>query len=152
MTTSTRINSSSVHTYICVCFIRNYIPIPFSNGLLTNNSTWCQNRGCICISSVRRTYGRIHAVSCIHPSILNVQILQDRISKEEEREDPRRELQSSFQLESKSVSSVSTCNPAFYKNYPVILCKENYSTYRINSSTRNLQEILQLQGSSCAHR
>ena len=32
----------------------------FSNGLLTNNSTWCQNRGCICISSVRRTYGRIH--------------------------------------------------------------------------------------------
>ena len=36
---STRINSSSVHTYICVCFIRNYIPIPFSNGLLTNNST-----------------------------------------------------------------------------------------------------------------
>ena len=31
------------------------------------------------------------------------------ISKEEEREDPRRELQSSFQLESKSVS---TCNPA----------------------------------------
>ena len=58
-------------------------------------------------------------------------ILQDRIiSKEEEREDPRRELQSSFQLESKSVShaiqqrenfslhsssnpsSVSTCNQA----------------------------------------
>ena len=56
------------------------------------------------------------------------------ISKEEEREDPRRELQSSFQLESKSVSSVSTCNPATPSN----------STYRINSSTRNLQEILQL--------
>ena len=121
-------------------------------GMLTHNATWCQNRGCICISSVRRTYSRIHAVSCIHPSILNVQILQDRISKEEEREDPRRELQSSFQLESKSVSSVSTRNPAFYKNYPVIPCKENYSTYKINSSTRNLQEILQLQGSSCAHR
>ena len=31
--------------------------------LLTNNSTWCQNRGCICISSTRRTYGRIQ--SCI---------------------------------------------------------------------------------------
>ena len=60
VTTSTRINSSSVHTYICVCFIRNYIPVTFSNGLLTNNSTWCQNRGCICISSTRRTYGRIH--------------------------------------------------------------------------------------------
>ena len=24
-------------------------------------ATWCQNRGCICISSVRRTYGRIHS-------------------------------------------------------------------------------------------
>ena len=39
VTTSTRINSSSVHTYIYVCFIRNYIPVMFSNGLLTNNST-----------------------------------------------------------------------------------------------------------------
>ena len=37
------------------------------------------------------------------------------ISKEEEREDPRRELQSSFQLESKSVSSVSTRNPASFQ-------------------------------------
>ena len=46
--------------------------------------------------------------------------------------------------------------PHSYKNYsvstrnPVIPCKENYSTYRINSSTRILQEILQLQGSSRA--
>ena len=38
------------------------------------------------------------------------------ISKEEEREDPRRELQSSSQLESKSVSSVSTCNPASFQS------------------------------------
>ena len=38
------------------------------------------------------------------------------ISKKEEREDPRRELQSSFQLESKSVSSVSTCNPASFQS------------------------------------
>ena len=36
--------------------------------------------------------------------------------------------------------SVSTCNPA----------TPRYSTYRINSSTRILQEILQLQGSSRA--
>ena len=36
--------------------------------------------------------------------------------------------------------SVSTCNPA----------TSRYSTYRINSSTRILQEILQLQGSSRA--
>ena len=34
--------------------------------------------------------------------------------------------------------------------FPVIPCKDNYSTYRINSTTRNLQEILQLQGSSHA--
>ena len=73
------------------------------------------------------------------------------ISKEEEREDPRRDT-SIFEY------SVSTYKPAFYKNFsvftcnPVILCKENYSTYRINSTTRILQEILQLQGSSHADR
>ena len=38
------------------------------------------------------------------------------ISKEKEREDPKRDSsKTSFQLESKSVSSVSTCNPASYK-------------------------------------
>ena len=38
------------------------------------------------------------------------------ISKEKEREDPRRDSsKTSFQLESKSVSSVSTHNPASYK-------------------------------------
>ena len=51
-------------------------------------------------------------------------------------------------------SSSTVVSPQFYKNYtksniptsfPVIPC---YSTYRINSSTRILQEILQLQGSS----
>ena len=66
------------------------------------------------------------------------------ISKEKEREDPRRDSsKTSFQLESKSVSSVSTCNPATY-NY-----KFN-SAYRINSTTRNSKEIQQLQGSSRA--
>ena len=54
-------------------------------------------------------------------------ILQDRIiSKEEEREDPRRELQSSFQLESKSVF---TCNPA----------------------KRELQSTFQLKSKQCFH-
>ena len=89
--------------------------------------------------------------SCIHPNNNSV----DRIiSKEEEREDPRRELQSIFEyvvfpqiiqelqdfFEYSVFYSVSTCNPATPSN----------STYRINSSTRILQEILQLQGSSCA--
>ena len=56
------------------------------------------------------------------------------ISKEKEREDPRRDSsKTSFQLECKSVSSVSTRNPASYK---LILYTELI-----------LQEI---QGSSCA--
>ena len=63
---STRINSSSVHTYIFVCFIRN----PF------NNPTWCQNRGCSYISSRRRIYRSNPAVSCISPSILNISTVE----------------------------------------------------------------------------
>ena len=67
------------------------------------------------------------------------------ISKEEEREDPRRDSSIYLRVQNTVVF------PHFYKNYsvsthnPVIPC---YSTYRINSSTRILQEILQLQGSS----
>ena len=58
---STRINSSSVHTYIFVCFTLRV----FLQGFVTQNATWCQNRGCICISSTRRTYGRIHIPATI---------------------------------------------------------------------------------------
>ena len=88
------------------------------------------------------------AVSCIHPDNNSV----DRIiSKEEEREDPRTDTSVFFEYSGVSTfyknHSVSTCNPA---KFPVIPCKENYSTYRINSSTRFPQEILQLQGSSNA--
>ena len=58
------------------------------------------------------------------------------ISKEKEREDPKRDSsKTSFQLESKSVSSVSTRNPVT-TNY-----KFN-SAYRINSTTRNTREII----------
>ena len=60
------------------------------------------------------------------------------ISKEKEREDPRRDSsKTSFQLESKSVFSVSTRNPATYK---LILHTELIL----------LQEIQELQGSSRA--
>ena len=105
-----------IHTSSCLFHLKpvQHIHIYSALGLLTHNATWCQKRGCICISSTRRTYGRIHAV---HPSILNVKILQDRISKEEEREDPRRELQSSYQPKSKSASSISTCNPAKFPSF-----------------------------------
>ena len=86
--------------------------------------------------------------SCIHSNNNSV----DRIiSKEEEREDPRRDTSVFFEYSGVSTFlqdsfeysvfySVSTRNPATPSN----------STYRINSSTRILQEILQLQGSSRA--
>ena len=67
------------------------------------------------------------------------------ISKEEEREDPRRDssiylrIQWCFHIPTRT-TSISTRNPA----------TPRYSTYRINSSTRIFQEILQLQGSSRA--
>ena len=77
---STRINSSSVHTYIFVCFTLRV----FLQGFVTQNATWCQNRGCICISSTRRNiWSNPH--SCNNNSVDRI------ISKEEEREDPRRD-------------------------------------------------------------
>ena len=76
------------------------------------------------------------------------------ISKEKEREDIQGEiLQSSSTVvfphstKKSNILQRTTRNPT---SFPVIPCKENYSTYRINSTTRNLQEILQLQGSSRA--
>ena len=64
-----------------------------------------------------------------HPDKYNNSV--DRIISKEEREDPRRELQSIFEY-----SGVST----FYKNYSVSTrnpATPSNSTYRINSSTRN---------------
>ena len=84
-----------------------------------------------------------------HPDKNNNSVVRI-ISKEEEREDPRRDSSIYLRVQNTVVF------PHFYKNYtksniptsfPVIPC---YSTYRINSSTRILQEILQLQGSSRA--
>ena len=58
------------------------------------------------------------------------------ISKEKEREDPRRDTsKTSFQLESKSVSSVSTCNPVTTTTSLIL-------SYRINSTKRNTRLIL----------
>ena len=69
------------------------------------------------------------------------------ISKEEEREDPKRDSSIYLRVQNTVVFphsykkySVSTRNPVTPSN----------SAYRINSSTRILQEILQLQGSSRA--
>ena len=63
---STRINSTSVHTYILHLFHSKHIQY----------STWCQNRGCSYISSRRRIYRSNPAVSCISPSILNISTVE----------------------------------------------------------------------------
>ena len=94
---STRINSSSVHTYIFVCFTLGVI----LQGFVTQNATWCQNRGCICISSTRRTYGRIHMLPVIQTRTI---ILCTELFPKKRREKIQREiLQSIFEY-----SGVST--------------------------------------------
>ena len=129
---STRINSSSVHTYIFVCFTLHVI----LQGFVTQNATWCQNRGCICISSTRRTYGRIHMLPVIQTRTI---ILCTELFPKKRREKIQGEiLQSIFEYSGVSTFlqdsfeysvfySVSTRNPATPSN----------SAYRINSSTRN---------------
>ena len=127
---STRINSSSVHTYIFVCSTLRVI----LQGFVTQNATWCQNRGCICISSTRRTYGRIHMLPVIQTSTI---ILWTELFPKKRREKIQGEiLQSIFEysgtflqdsFEYSVFYSVSTRNPATPSN----------SAYRINSSTRN---------------
>ena len=133
---STRINSSSVHTYIFRLFYLRVI----LQGFVTQNATWCQNRGCICISSTRRTYGRIHS-SFLHPAYIRTIILWTELFPKKRREKISKVLQSIFEYSGVSTFlqelqdsfeysvfySVSTCNPATPSN----------SAYRINSSPRN---------------
>ena len=96
---------------------------------------------------VKSTCNFLHTSS--HPDKYNNSVNRI-ISKEEEREDPRRELQSSFQLESKSVSSVSTCNPTFLQELQVFSHILQSSTLILYTELILPQEILQLQGSSHA--
>ena len=148
---STRINSSSVHTYIFVCFIRNSLRV-ILQGFVTQNATWCQNRGCICISSTRRTYGRIHMLPVIQTRTI---ILCTELFPKKRREKIQGEiLQSIFEYSGVSTFlqelqdsfeysvfySVSTRNPAGFQSSRAILHTELIL----------LQETLQLQGSSRA--
>ena len=105
-------------------------------GFVTQNATWCQNRGCICISSTRRTYGRIHMLPVIQTR--TIILCTELFPKEEEREDPRRDssiylrVQWCFHIPTRflriqCILQCSTRNPATPSN----------SAYRINSSTRN---------------
>ena len=109
-------------------------------GFVTQNATWCQNRGCICISSTRRTYGRIHS-SFLHPAYIRTIILWTELFPKKRREKISKVLQSIFEYSGVSTFlqelqdsfeysvfySVSTRNPATLSN----------SAYRINSSPRN---------------
>ena len=112
----------------------------FSNGLLTNNSTWCQNRGCICISSTRRTYGRIHEQFPAYNPVIQTRIiiLWTELFPKKRREKIQGEiLQSIFEYRIQWCLHISTRTTVFYtqsSRFPVIPC---YSPYRINSSTRN---------------
>ena len=124
----------NVHSTYFVCStlrvssIRIYILI---QGLLTHNATWCQNRGCICISSVRRTYGRIHIPATI--------ILWTELFPKKRRE--------KIQGENFNLLRVQWCFHKYYKNYKISSntvysykfsshpVQRNYSTYRINSSS-----------------
>ena len=84
--------------------------------------------------------------SCIHPDKYNNSVNRI-ISKEEEREDPRRDSSIYLRVQNTVVF------PHSYKNYSVSTrnpATPSNSAYRFNSSTRILQEILQLQGSSRA--
>ena len=89
------------------------------------------------------------AVSCIHPDKYNNSV--DRIiSKEEEREDPRRDSSIYLPVQNTVVFPHSTRTTVFPHAIQQFQVSTVNSTYRINSSTRILQEILQLQGSSRA--
>ena len=136
---STRINSSSVHTYIFVCSTLRVI----LQGFVTQNATWCQNRGCICISSVRRTYGRIHIPATI--------ILWTELFPKKRREKIKGEiLQSIFEYSGVSTFlqelqdsfeysvfySVSTCNPASFQSSRAILHTELILLQELQGSSR----------------
>ena len=123
VTTSTRINSSSVHMYFSVCFIRNqYNMSNFYTGFVypIQYSTWCQNRGCICISSTRGTYRSNPAVPCILPSILKVQFYKVEFPKKR-----REKIQGeNFNLHSNSNPRVIQCLHMQFNKFPVILCRK----------------------------
>ena len=103
VTTSTRINSTKC-TYVHLCLF---------HLKCIQYSTWCQNKGCICISSTRRTYRSNPAVSCIY-SVIQTRniILQTELILQEE---GKREIQCYFSVfnfnQFKGSSSNSTVFP-----------------------------------------
>ena len=60
--------------YIISLFHSRQLPVVLLQ--ISEYLTWCQNRGCSYISSIRRIYRSNPAVSCIPPSILNVSTVE----------------------------------------------------------------------------
>ena len=123
--------------YILVCFIRNYYI-----GLLANNATWCQNRGCICISSTRRTLWS-NPCSFLHTSSHQTRtiILQTELFLKERREKIQGEILQ---------RPHSSLNP---RVFPVFLHANPATTTTsliLHIELILPQEIQQLQGSSRA--
>ena len=159
VTTSTR-NKFFKCTYVHLCLFHSKLPhwfqcVPIYIGLLAKNATWCQNRGCICISSTRRTYSRIHAVPCIHPVIQTTTriILWTELFPKKRREKIQGEILQRPHSSSnpKSVSSVSTRNPASYKLilYTELILQEiqenynNYQTHPMQACSSNCFPCIQ---------
>ena len=93
---------------------------------------------------------QIQQFSCIHPVIqTRNKILQTELFPKKRREKISKERY--FNLQQLHSARV-TAQFMFSHTIQSSRGKENYSTYRINSFTRILQEILQLQGSFHADR
>ena len=108
VTTSTRINilqCTYVHLRLFHSKLHSSLHV-FNKGLLTQNATWCQNRGCIFISSVRRTYGRIHS-SFLHTIQTSTIILWTELFPKKRREKIQGEILQSI-FESSGVSTNNT--------------------------------------------
>ena len=143
VTKCTRINSTKC-TYVHLCLF-HLKPVQH-----VQYSTWCQNRGCICISSRRRIYRSNPAVSCIHSVIqTRNKILQvEFFYKEEKREDIQGEIQGSSQSSNTVLSTVFPVLPHAIqgKDRIFIRLQEDSSNSARNTSTTRLIPCTQKQG------
>ena len=129
--------------------------------MLTQNATWCQNRGCICISSARRTYGRIHS-SFLHPAYIQTIILWTELFPKKRREKIQGEiLQSIFEYRIQwcfhipTRTTVFTRNPASFQSSRAILHTElillqefskkyyNYKAHPVQAPSSNCSPCIQ---------
>ena len=139
---STRINSSMyiVHTSFVLLACNS------TRVCWPDNATWCQNRGCICISSTRRTYGRIHS-SFLHPAYIQTStiILWTELFPKKRREKIQGEILQSI-FEYSGVSTFLQDSFEYSVFYSILHAVQQLILY----TELTLQEIIELQGSSRA--